>query len=262
MNRIVTLAAMSAVITGASAMSAHAASLDWNTFVIRNANGTGDVPPISENADGAGVTTSITETGQKTAYGTSSLDGTTVGSLISLSYTRQDTGPDSTGTPYLNIWVTDGTNYALIAPVSNALVGGGYGLPNNVNGLNLQSLGFNIYDNSNGTNFDWLHVGGKVDNGPNSFLTSTGGIVTLADIGNLTIGEGPHVGDPGAPQAGYGVNILFGDTQGNFNQPVPYVLDNVQITTAVPLPSAAGMGLAMLGLVGAAGLLRKKLQTA
>lgn len=236
-------------VLAASCAGVQASSLDWNAFVIRNANGTGDIPPITENADGAGVTTSITEASQKTGYGTSGADGQTVGSLISLSFDRNDAG---SGYPYLNIWVTDGTHHALIAPVSDGLAGGGYGLPNDINGLNLQTLGFNIYDND-AANYDWLFPGATRDlpsGGPGSLLKPGGAIVTLSDIASLLIGEGPAVSDAGAPQAGYGVNLVFGDTQGNFTSPIPYQIDNVSLATTAPLPSIAWGGFALIGGLG------------
>jgi hypothetical protein len=244
--------------TGVFSLHAQAASLNWDAFVIRDATASPhDAPPITENVDGAGVTTSITESGQKTGYGTTGVDGMTVGSLVTLSYDRIDSG---SGVPYLNIWVTDGTNFALIAPVSDGYTNGGYALPNDINGLNLQTLGFNIYDNSDGNDYDWLVPGAVRYNavgGPGSLLQSNGDIVTLADIASLKIGEpSTTVADSGAPQNGDGLNLVFGDTQGNFNQPIPYEIDNLKLST-VPLPASAWSGLALLGGLGLFGAVKR-----
>ncbi|HZZ41527.1 MAG TPA: hypothetical protein VFE58_01195 [Tepidisphaeraceae bacterium] len=240
------------ILAGSCSLSAHASALSWDPFVIRNANAVPhDAPTITENADGQGVTTTIDEAGQKTGYGTTGVDGDTIGSLVSLSYTRTDAG---TSSPYLNIWVTDGTNYALIAPVAGGLHGGGYST-NNINGLSLQTLGFNIYDNSTGANYDWLFTGATRDAGPGSLLKSNGDIVTLADISNLLINvPSTYPVDTGAPETGDGFNLVFGDTQGNFVTPIPYAIDNVTLTTVVPTPAAALGAIPLFGLL----LLKKR----
>ena len=81
----------------------------------------------------------IDEAGEKAGYGTHAFDGQTLSSIPGVSYARVDAGaPD----PYVNIWITNGTNYAVIAPVANMQNGGGY-TSNDVNGLDLQTLGFN-----------------------------------------------------------------------------------------------------------------------
>jgi hypothetical protein len=53
----------------------------------------------------------------------------------------------------------------------------------------------------------------------------------------------------GAPKAGYGVNLIFGDTQGNFTTPIPYVVTDAAVTAAVPTPAAAIAAVPLLGLV-------------
>src|SRR5829696_8793959 len=122
--------ALAALVCGGTAVSAEAAT--WAPFVIRQANSQPAATPvfITGTTDGSSVTTQIDEAGEKTGYGTSDFDGQTLGNLTSVNYARLDAGaPD----PYVNIWVTDGTNYAVIAPVTNMMAGGGY-TSNDVNG--------------------------------------------------------------------------------------------------------------------------------
>ncbi|MGN6627396.1 MAG: PEP-CTERM sorting domain-containing protein [Tepidisphaeraceae bacterium] len=217
----------------------------WNAFTIRTVSGANTpVVPVG-TSDGSAFTVTIDESGEKAGYGTSYFDGQTVGSLTTVNYDRLDAG---TKDPYLNLWVTDGTHSAVLAPVANMTASGNY-TSNNVDHLNLQSLGFNIYE-TDFSDLSWL-----VPNATrvNQALIANNQVVTLADIASLTI-EDPgtysaFVGT-GAPKNGTGFNLIFGDTQGNFSSPTPYSIANVTV------PEPASLGLAALS--GAALLRRRR----
>ncbi len=214
------------------------AQASWDPFIIRTVPGaTTPVLPV-ESVSGQGITVNIDESGEKAGYGTSFFDGQTLSHVPGVAYSRVDPGlPD----PYVNIWVSDGSHYAVIAPVTNMAPGGGY-TSNDVNGLDMQSLGFNIYE-TDFTNLNWVYPGSqRVAQG---LMKSDGSPVHVGDIGNLLVSDpgvypSPPIGT-GAPKHGTGFNLVFGDTQGNFLSPVPYTLEAVQ----VPEPT----GLAAMGLV-------------
>lgn len=221
-----------------SAASAQAAT--WGEFVIRNATGSGNVPTITEKPSGAGVTTLVAEGGQKTGYGTNDYDGMLVTQLDEITYTRLDSNVHQV---YGNIWVSDGTNFATITP-RPVLNGGGY-LTTELNGLNLQSIGFGVYE-TNLASLNWLWPG-AVRTGAGDLLKTAGGApVLISDLVGLIIdspndfGAYPYEGS-GAAKAGYGVNIIFGDTASNHTG--PYEIDNV-VVSIVPEPAMGSLLLA------------------
>lgn len=237
-----------ALAFGTVVTPASADSVEWTPFVIRNSS-TGDIAPtIVEDADGNGVTATIALEGQKAGYGTAAYDGVKVSALKNVTYTRRDSGDKQV---YVNIWVTDGTNYAVITPRTVQANTGGY-VTSEVNGMDLQSLGFGVYE-TNVSSLDWMFAGAqRLANA--SLLKADGSVVTLADIGHLTIDDpgtygGPGIGG-GAPKANLGFNLIFGDTENNHSQGlVPFSVDNVQVAL-VPLPAAAWAGMVLLGGIG------------
>jgi hypothetical protein len=238
------LAVAGALSVSAFSQSASAATVNWDAFIIRTVVGaTTPVVPV-ESASGQGVTVNIDESGEKAGYGTTAFNGLNLGTLGSISYTRLDAGiPD----PYLNIWITNGTDYALIAPVTNMATGGGY-TSNDINGLSLKTLGFNIYE-TNFANLSWILPGAqRVAQG---LMHADGTPILLSEIAGLTMADpgvypNPPIGS-GAPKNGSAVNLIFGDTMGNFVSPLPYQLEGVT-ATAVPIPMAALGALPLLGL--------------
>jgi hypothetical protein len=128
--------------------------------------------------------------------------------------------------------------------------GGGY-TSNDVNGLNLQNLGFNIYEYTS-ANFDWLLAGSTRQ--AQGLMHADGTPVLVSEIGSLVVDDpNPTLaqGGTGAPKNGTGFNLIFGDTQGNFTTPMPYSLTNV---SAVPEPASLGL----LALGGVSLLARRR----
>lgn len=218
----------------------------WSAFAIRNvANPTTVLAPVGQ-ADGSAFTVTIDEGNEKAGYGTTFFNGQALSTVGSVSYARSDAGSKS---PYLNIWITDGSNYAIIAPMPNMQVGGGY-TSNNPNGIDIQSRGFNIHE-TNTSNLAWLGVAGTVEIGNQAVVYSSGKVpVLVSDLGsNLTVYGNSTLGGTGAPKNGTGFNLVFGDLQGNFVDPLAYELTNVSVT-AVPEPATIGLlGVAAMGLL-------------
>jgi hypothetical protein len=213
--------------------------VSFNPFIIRTI-GSPTTPLTITDVAGV-VTTNVDESGEKTGYGTSAFDGQTIGALTAVSYTRVDAGPKD---PYLNIWITNGVKSAVIAPVVGMNGSGNY-TSNNINGVNLQTLGFNIYE-TDFSDLSWLGVAGATR--VNAALIAGGNAVTLSQIAGLTIQDpGSYSGfvGTGAPKNGTGLNLIFGDTQGNFAQPLPYIISNVAVpepTTLTALGAASVLG--------------------
>lgn len=222
-------------------LSSASQAASFSPFIIRTAGA--PTTPLTITDVAGTVTTNVDENGEKTGYGTSEFDGQTIGALTKVTYNRIDAGPRD---PYLNIWITNGVKSAVISPVANMTGSGNY-TSNNINGLDLQTLGFNIYE-TDFSDLSWLGVAGATRT--LSALTAGGNAVTLSQIAGLTIQDpgvypNPPVGT-GAPKNGTGLNLIFGDTQGNFVQPLPYIISNVQVPEPTTLAALAGAG--VLGL--------------
>ena len=104
-------------------IGSHAASAaGWESFVIREGGGTPpDILPNNDYVTGA-TEFITTASGQKAAFGTSDIDGSTLGSITNLAISRLDdrspprftVGSGPYVAPYINIWITDGLgNYAV-----------------------------------------------------------------------------------------------------------------------------------------------------
>ncbi|XQW85292.1 PEP-CTERM sorting domain-containing protein [Thalassotalea piscium] len=242
-----------ALVTLSFSINATANIINFDTFKIRNNNGTTTSPydadiVITENAAGDGFYAETPLGGQKVGYGTNAFDGMQINQFTTVNWT---TNTSATGAhPYLNMWVTDGSNYAVIAS-ENAYMG-----------TNFQTRQeWKIYEFGPTGNFDWLF-----DSGTGSrtagYLQRNGIKVTLADFSNnITLYSGP-VGTTsgvgaGAPRGGYGFNVLFGDTQSNFIG--SYFIENLTVAvgqtdyeagnlTTVPEPTT--LAIFALGLMG------------
>lgn len=238
--------------------TAHATIVDFNIFNIRNNDGStsaiwdGDLS-IVENAAGDGFSASTPQSGQKVGYGTNEFNGRSLNTLSTVDWNKisGEAGKFS----YLNMWVTDGTNYAIISS------------ENDYRGTDFstrQEWKIFEYDNTPTVDFDWLldsGTGGR----SGQYLTKDGDNVDLSDFSSLVkifTGEpatSTGVGS-GSPQGGYGFNLIFGDTQSNFLG--SYELDQLEIAfgaeafeagniSAVPVPAAAWLfGSAIMGFMG------------
>jgi hypothetical protein len=194
----------------------------------------------------------ITEGGQKAGYGSSQLDGQTLGDIDRVTITRHDdpsrftAGSGPAVAPYINIWITDGTNYAVVANEPSDAV--------------FQALYNNGYDLS------WSDLSDKpakiFENADKSWLPSNGVGLTFADLASFTI-EAPSVAEltvgwpglgSGAPRTlgtnvAYGFNWIFGDTLSNYVSGAEgYVVSGA----SVPEPATLGLaGIATAALVAA-----------
>lgn len=229
-------------------------SAGFVSFVIREAGG--DAPVITTS--GGETEFIISESGQKAALGSSDIDGTKVGDINSISIERLDDEGRFTGgsgpavAPYLNLWITDGTNYAVLAnepsnPAFQSLYHDGYALsfadlaPRVAKVYEYDSSAFVLPTPSSGSGFTFADFANYTIAPPN-------GSVVLPEFG------------PGAPivlsgrstNESYGVNWVFGDTLSNYvSGDSGYRVQNANVSSTVPEPSSfviACCGLAFAGV--------------
>jgi len=193
---------------------------DFFTFNIRNTNSSILAPwdadiILSENATGDGFTFKTPRGGQKVGYGTKFFDGLQLNALESVNWNWLSAPANNGIVPYLNIWVTDGLgNYAVISS------------ENNYRGSNFGTRReWKIFEyGPSKTNFNWLFDSGTGARDGAQYLTHNGQRITLSELSDRIV-----IGDPGAypstnvgtgaPRAGSGFNLIWGDTQQNFAQP-------------------------------------------
>jgi len=255
---LIALAALAlplANVAQAAVVEYNAEDIGFNTFKIRNNDGSIIAPwdldlTITENGTGNGFSAATPRSGQKVGYGTSYFDGWKVNELVSVSFDR-GTGIPGAKIPYLNFWVTDGSNYAILAQ------GGDY------RGNDLKDTASNwlIYE-FNAADISWLFDAPAVASlfGSNG-LRVDGNMVKLSDLSdNVVFGDpgSPYPGyvGTGAPRNGNGLNVIWGDTLSNYTGPME--ISNLKVTyNKVPEPAPlALLGLGLLGL----GLARKRRQ--
>lgn len=192
---------------------------DFKTFHIRNTNGSIFGPwdadiILSENAAGDGFTFATPHGGQKVGYGTEFFNGVRINTLESVNWNWLSVPANNGIIPYLNIWVTDANNFALISS------------ENNYRGTNFGTRReWKIFEyGPSKTDFSWLFDGRPASRDAAQYLVLNGQRITLSDISNRILINDPrwypsgNVGS-GAPRGGYGLNLIWGDTQNNFVVP-------------------------------------------
>lgn len=194
------------------------------TFNIRNNNGSITAPwdsdiTLAENPAGDGYTFGTPRSGQKVGYGTNFFDGVQVNTLETVNWLGL-MGMQGGIVTYLNIWVTDGVNYAVIASEN---VYAGTDFATRTEWKVFESAGNPCAGDCDA--LDWLFDDGSQAGSTSQFLTRNGVNTTLAQLGdNIVIASPPSFISPfiggGAPRGGYGLNLIWGDTQANFLQPV------------------------------------------
>lgn len=236
---------------------AQSASAAFVEYVIRGA------PTIqANNTYQPGATEFIiAAAGDKAALGSSDIDGSTLGSITSLKISRLDdrtrftAGSGPYVAPYLNFWITDGVNYAVVGnepsdAVFQPLYNGGYDL----DFADLSDKVAKIYEI---TDKSWL---------PNAGIGLTFGdlasfVIQAPTVAELTAGwAGLGTGAPRelGTNVAFGVNWVFGDTLANYVSGAEgYVVANASVLAAngvngVPEPSSlalVGLGMLAFGAV-------------
>lgn len=228
------------------ALAAHLAhgdflAADFMTFYIRNHSGsipstTANWQPdpsimLSENEAGDGFSFLTPEGGQKVGYGTNAFDGVPINQLNTVNWDIVNGLPNPGITPYLNIWVTDGTNYAVIASEFTAADGSYRGADFSTRQV------WKVFEYSSATGLNWLFESGTGARDASQFLTRNGYRVSLSDFADTIVMMSPTTPFPayagtGAPRGGYGLNLIWGDTQANFvgGTSQPHQINNLTVT--------------------------------
>jgi hypothetical protein len=195
---------------------------------------------------------------------TNNLNGTALSALTSLSYSTYVTANNGQQFPYLIIGVstTGGTtadDFLEFEPPYDAV----------------QATALNTWQSWNTLTGGWYDANGTLGSGPGSAVVSLSDLLnalpstaTIADLGTLFPGFGGINLQVGLASPGDNFDANVDDfTLGTAAGSTSYDFDPDANPTggagaSTPLPSAASMGLGMLAVIGAAGMLRKKLRTA
>jgi len=200
-------------------------ALDWTPFIIRNANTTGEAPTYSLDDGILTVDVDSTTGGQKVGYGTSYLDGQRLDSLFRFQVVRLDQH-ENVYAPYINMWVTDGTHYAVLSLEPSHYPE--FDHTHDLSAADYLSIDPWVYE-TDLADVNWIKEGAYLGGNGHYLYDSDDNLLTIADIGHLTIKPPtpeelaaglPGVGS-GAPRElgtniAYGFNLVFGDTQSNY----------------------------------------------
>lgn len=246
-HRSITCAAAAALVLA----TASPASAGFISFTIRA------TPIIQANTDYTpnGTEFIIDSAGDKAGLGSSDIDGSLLGDLANVSIIRWDdpsrfpAGSGPAVAPYLNFWITDGVNFAVVANEPSDAV--------------FQPL----YNNGYSLSFaDLANKPAKIfENADKSWLPNNGIGLTFADLAGFTI-MAPTQAQLTAGWAGlgtgaprdlsnnaYGVNWVFGDTLSNYvSGDEGYVVSDASVTASAPEPAM----LLLFGAGAAAGVRR------
>jgi len=232
---------------------------DWTPFVIRNAN-TGGTPPTYDLSGGVLTVSVESESGgQKVGYGTDFLDGERLDCITRFEVTRLDAHPNVYA-PYVNMWVTDGSHYAVISLEPSHYPE--FDWTHDLQAADYLGIEPWVYE-TDLTDVTWMQAGAYLGGNGHYLYGSDDTQLTIADIGHLLIvpptpaefAAGlPGVGS-GAPRElgtndAYGFNLVFGDTQSNY-------VGGYEIganPTLTPEPAT----LALMGLGGVFALIRRR----
>lgn len=228
MKKFITLCALVA-LTITSGI-ANAAVIDFEAFIIRNANNPpNNSPTIIENVAGDGFEAHTPEGGQKVGYGTNAFDGLRINQLHTVNFDK--ISGKSGVVPYLNLWVTDGIgNFAIISSENDY---------RNTDFSTRQE--WKVFETNTGLGeLDWLlndagiisqYLVKDYDTGP----PESGIRVNLSDFNNsITLADPGVYPSPiggGAPKGGFGFNVIFGDTQSNYTG--SFSINNLTVTTMI-----------------------------
>lgn len=238
-----------------------ASSIAHAGFVSYAIRGTPVISPSGSNTEFV-----IDHSGDKGAFGSNDVNGSTIGDLLSLSITRYDDiqrfagGSGAYVAPYFNIWITDGAgHYAVVANE-----------PSNPDFYSLFQKDFanDIYT----YNLSYAAIADKAakifENSDKSWLPNNGVGLKFSDLAGYRI-EAPTASliatgwsglGTGAPResgtnTAYGVNWVFGDTLSNYvSGQQGYIVGNASVRAAnasVPDTSSSMLllGLGLLGLM-------------
>lgn len=243
---------------------------DWDAYLIKNAEVSGDSPAF--NVSSGQMSATIDQGGQKVGYGTSAVDGLTLGDITGFEVDRIDEGSNLFA-PYINIWVGDNAGkYAVFAIDPSNHVS--YDYTHTLNQTQWQDLEIWVYETDR-TDLSWL--GGDVYSTGTQYLMydvdndgndANDRVAKIGDLLDITIlpptaaelaGGLPGVGG-GAPDelstnAAYGFNLIFGDTGNNFSgNTSPFIINDDPALSYVPEPTS----LALLGLGGLIAMRRRR----
>jgi hypothetical protein len=92
------------------------ASITWDAWAVGTGSTTVSGPNVTFHAgSSANPVWTTGQQGNKAFYSTAAFNGQTVGNLVSLNYTLvSPADPTGLSAPYLNIYITDGTEYAML----------------------------------------------------------------------------------------------------------------------------------------------------
>lgn len=244
---------------------AGSASAGFETYVIRDGN-EGGTPGINDL--GSGLTEFVIDEGSmKAGWGSNDINGFNIGHITNLSITRHDditrftTGSGPYVAPYFNIWVTNGTDYAVVANEPSNPAFYQSLLTANGDGSYSYDLSFDdladktvkVYETAGwNTGASWVHdavgkASGLTFADLASFEIAAPSATYITDSSSIGSGAPDELGTDMA----WGFNWVFGDTLSHYvSGDEGYVVSGASASAVVPVPAAAPLALLGMGIVG------------